>query len=123
MNAKTVKNRGDSLLTWTIVMAVMIASILVIRAPLKRSIQSRVTGVADYAFWRAWGLPSQQHKDDLSSKSKASSSQTQASEQTEEGAGFTYKSETKTGESPDEYISVSVEQGAEGLLKTIDLDK
>lgn len=120
---------------WVIIVALMTATLAYVRTYLKRGIQVKTMTFADYAFWQKWDSSLQDQDKlnalkanlgDTASKSKSISSQGQTVTQVEQKRPEkkpTFYTHVVTPEATTEKTaSASTEEGAEPLLKTVDIN-
>lgn len=121
IKVKMSKIRGDSLLHWAIVLAVVSASFILVRTYLKDVLRHKVEGVSAYLLWK--GTNYTPLESEAATKAVSYSSQSQRAQQVERKdkavtARFYDYSNITTGERA---YSVSAEDGAQHELKTVNL--
>jgi hypothetical protein len=99
---------------------VIIAAVLIVRVPIKNALQSKVMGTTDYMLWKKYDQETQQYKGEDTSFVKTSSEQKLSVTQSERKG---YVSSTISSTSKEDTASSGVEEGAEPILKTIDLNE
>jgi hypothetical protein len=70
--------RGSSWVEWSAIVVLLVAGLAFFQVPLKRGVQKKSMGLADYLLWSKWeGSPQPQgHKGDLNTFSASDSAQT-----------------------------------------------
>jgi hypothetical protein len=120
MIIKPYRRNGYSLVAWTATLAVVVAAVLFIRAPLKRALQTRMMATTDYMFWTRWGNSTQQYKGETNSYVKTQATQSFNTTQLErKDKHISSVAESKVRE---DTVSSGVEEGAQPALKTFDLN-
>ena len=114
------RNKGHSLTAWVVTFGVIVAAVLIVRVPIKNALQSKVMGATDYMLWKKYGQETQQYKGEDTSFVKTISEQKLSVTQSESKG---YVSSTISSASKEDTASSGVEEGAEPVLKTIDLNE
>lgn len=124
--SKVVYNKGYSLITWTAVFTVVVATILFIRLPFKRALQQKVTTTADYLLWTKWANTLEEknelikrEKEEAATFSKAEADQNCNTTTKERQAYINYGVDSISTETS---AFSSVEDGSQSILKTFDLN-
>jgi len=123
------KRRGDSLLTWTIILAVASASFILMRGFFKDALRHKVEDVSAYLLWNQTNslLPNGTSYAPIESETAAKqityTNQSQSVQKVERKVtDVTAKSYEYSVVSTDERsASASAEDGAEHIVKTIDI--
>lgn len=124
--------KGYSLVMWTVTLSMVIMGVLFIRTPLKRALQGRIIGSADYLFWTRWGEEVDQYKGEEANFSKARDDENQNTTVAEFVLPLPQRSATyvETGVDSakgEDSVSAAVEEGSEiflrksGILDNFDL--
>lgn len=115
------KKRGDSLLNWTIVLAVASASFLLMRNVFKDALRHKIEAVSVYMLWNGTNYTPPENDVAVSALSRAHQSQTVKQVEVKDPA-VAAKIYDHTNVAMDERsASVSAEDGAEDVVKGIDI--
>lgn len=112
--------KGQSLVMWTIVFAVVTAAFFLSTPALKRILQDREMAIADYVIWTAWHNVTSQYKGDINVHAKTVSNQGQRSA-LRELKNSTIEIYGK-GEGQEHSVLASTDYGSEAILETVDLN-
>ena len=114
-----LRNKGYSLSAWVVTFSVIVAAVFMIRVPLNRALQAKVTGVTDYMLWKKSGQTPDQHKGDDNSFVKTKSDQSMNTAQLERKGYIKNNADSETNENS---VSSNVEEGSQAVLKTVNLN-
>ena len=117
---RRIKESGYSLITWVALLTLIVAAIAFIQGTLKRTVQNKITQVADYMFWTKWNQPTQQYKGETNSFAKTETTQNIYTKQSEKN-GIIQNNATTVVPTTEKTISTNVEEGSEPVLKTLDI--
>ncbi len=115
-----LRQKGQSFVMWTITFSFLLAALFFLRTPLKRVLQGKIMRSADYLLWTSVGEEVKQYKGDTSSFVKTAASQTQNISRKERNA---YIDQDASSDTSEKSVSSAVEDGAQALLKTFDLNE
>jgi len=121
MEIRYVKNSGHSLIMWTVLFGLVIATLALLRGNLKMVLQRKMMNAADFVIWTYGGQGVDFHVE-KDSKSKTIRSQQQITTKVESRPGI-IKTRTQTSPSNrDRSVSISAPEDAETLLNSLDPD-
>lgn len=82
-----LRRKGYSLIMWTVVFAAAIGGLAIFQVPLKRALQTKIKGTANFVFWNQWAESPESYLRDTTTRTKSAGSQQQHQEQRETHAG------------------------------------
>ena len=119
------RRRAQSVITWTVTLSLVITALLIIRPTLKRESEKKMRALTDYSFWGIWGNAPQDEvddKDNIKVKSRIGSKRV-VREREEEGVIGYYVDSPDDNYQDVDSASLSVAEGAEPMLKVVDLNE
>ena len=112
--------KGSSLVMWSVTFSVLLAALFILQLYLKRPLQGKIMQTTDYLMWKSWGLNPWQYKGDDTTASKTQTMQ-QYTSRFHEGENSIAMSALSND--TEKATSSSVNDGAQAVLKTFDLNR
>ena len=98
----------------------IVAAVLIVRGPIKNTLQAKVMGMTDYLLWKKYSQETRQYKGEDTSFVKTSVEQDSSITQSENKG---YVSSAISSTSTEDTATSGVEEGSESVLKIIDLNE
>ncbi len=113
-------SRGNSLLTWTLTLSVVLATLFFIQPIVKTTLQGKVMHTADYFFWTKWDQSIDQYKGATNTFVKSVANKQENKTQKERDA---HLDEAQSYTQDERSVSSAVQDGSQVVLKTFDLNE